>query len=65
MPNRIEGYIGCPKCRTTLFRLESEPAQRPGVFSHVKVALGDTPAEAQVCPVGGCGTNLARVPAPA
>lgn len=64
MANRIEGYLGCQVCGTVLFRLESEPAARPGVFSHVTVAMDDVdaPGDGKVCPV--CDGQISRVPAP-
>lgn len=64
MANKIEGYIGCPECKTVLFRLESVPAQKPGVFVHDLVAVGDAAPGAKHCPNDGCGAVLTRVPAP-
>lgn len=64
MSEKIEGYIGCPECKTVLFRLESVPATHPGVFEHNKVQLGDAAPGASHCPVEGCGAVLTRVPAP-
>lgn len=64
MANRIEGYLGCQACGTVLFRLESEPAARPGVFSHVTAAMDgvDAPGDGKVCP--SCGGHITRVTAP-
>lgn len=64
MTNRIEGYIGCPECKTVLFRLEAEPGANPGVWMHVKVKIGEVADGAMHCPVVECGAALARVPAP-
>lgn len=64
MTNKIEGYIGCPECKTVLFRLESVPGTNPGVREHNKVQLGDAAAGAVHCPNPDCGAALARVPGP-
>lgn len=65
MTNTIEGYIGCPE-HGALYRLEAAPADRPGVFQHVTVALDGGPALGlKTCPADGCGKNLQRVAAPA
>lgn len=67
MANKIEGYIGCPACKTVLFRIESKPGDRPGVFQHETVAMDsvDLPTDAKSCPEAACGEVLTRVPAPA
>lgn len=64
MTNKIEGYIGCPECKTVLFRIDAQAATNPGIFEHVTVQMGDAAIGAKHCPNDGCSAVLGRVPAP-
>lgn len=65
---RVECFIGCPACKTVLYRVDSieragaKPEDHTGIFQHVLVALTDPPADRWKC--AGCGGGLARVPEP-
>lgn len=61
MANRLEGYLGCPKCRTVLFKLEAEAVDAAGVFQHVRAAMSGVDAgDGRSCPA--CGANVVRLP---
>lgn len=61
MANDVECYLGCPVCRTVLFRVERQ-LRNAEVFENVTVQLGSA-TDRQKC--GTCGGQLARVAGPA
>lgn len=60
MPNEVEAEIGCPKCRTLLFRLERAPIDDKGhLHEHKLVKLGEQDDHLRCAT---CGTALSRLP---
>lgn len=65
---RAECFIGCPACKTVLFRVDSveragkNAKDHTGIFEHELVALTDPAADDhQKC---ACGKNLERAEGP-